>query len=143
MKRSTIIGILLLGLVLGSIAAPRYFTGQTASPQAHGIQVSWVLPAPVANVTITGFGVWRAPFTGGTCGLYSIVQTVQSATATSWDDPASDLANNTSYCFEVQTLANNATGAANSGPSASAQATTPATWPGNANPPSGCTAKNF
>lgn len=127
-KKQTCFGLALLITLLGFISVPRRIHSQAASP--HGVLISWTA-STTPGVT---YNVYRAPSTGGMCGAYVLI--TSNVTGTSYGDLSSGLSNSTSYCYEVDAMESGAL----SGPSNVATITTPATWPSNPLPPSGCTA---
>jgi len=124
-------------VILFTFAALIIITG-TWAQTSHGILLKWTAPSPVGGSgTIQGYYLFRCP---GTCvagtGSWTSVDGLLPATPTQYLDPASGLANNTTYSYGAVTVDSAGSQSAYS----NIATVSVTTFPTNPNPPSGCTA---
>jgi hypothetical protein len=101
--------------------------GQTGTP--HGINVT----ATASTTSGVTYDLYRC--SGAGCSVFTQVTSALAAPA--YLDPSSSLAVSTSYSYVMTAVK----GANESAYSNVATVTSPATWPANPNPPTGCNAQ--
>src|SRR5271156_4736113 len=72
----------------------------------YSVVLTWTAPETSG---VTGYNMYRAPYTSGTCGPYAVINTAPITAATYTD---ATVASGAQYCYEVTALV----GAAESGP---------------------------